>query len=181
MTSRSHFKIGKVKSEVCDLRHNASKKVCVRNRFEKVDYRGIVSSMKNTFWLNLPSKDLPRAQKFFTELGFVMNEQHKSDGMVSMLVGDKSVVVNLFPDAIFQSFSGHAITDTNQSNEVLFSFGANSPDEVDEYARKAVAAGGVIYAKPGYKDGWMYGCGFTDLDGHRWSPLFMDMSKFPKA
>lgn len=63
----------------------------------------------------------------------------------------------------------------------LFSFGANSFEEVDEYARKAVAAGGEMYAKPGCKDGWMYGCGFIDLDGHRWNPLFMDMSKLPKG
>jgi uncharacterized protein len=26
----------------------------------------------------------------------------------------------------------------------------------------------------------MYGCGFSDPDGHRWNPLFMDMSKLPK-
>lgn len=27
---------------------------------------------------------------------------------------------------------------------------------------------------------WMYGAGFTDLDGHRWNVLYMDMSKMPK-
>ena len=25
----------------------------------------------------------------------------------------------------------------------------------------------------------LYGCGFVDLDGHRWSVLFMDMNKMP--
>jgi hypothetical protein len=27
----------------------------------------------------------------------------------------------------------------------------------------------------------MYGCGFADLDGHRWNVLYMDMSKCQKA
>jgi uncharacterized protein len=76
---------------------------------------------------------------------------------------------------------GHQITNTAQSNEVLFSISADSPAEVDELARRAVDAGGILYAKPGYKDGWMHGCGFTDLDGHRWNVLYMDLSKMPKT
>jgi len=27
----------------------------------------------------------------------------------------------------------------------------------------------------------MYGCGFTDPDGHRWNALYMDMSKMAKG
>jgi uncharacterized protein len=26
----------------------------------------------------------------------------------------------------------------------------------------------------------MYGAGFSDLDGHRWNVLFMDMAKLPR-
>lgn len=86
----------------------------------------------------------------------------------------------MFNEDLFQGFiGGHSITNTSQSNEVLFSIGAATPKEVDELAQKAVEAGGSLYAKPGYKDGWMYGCGFTDLDGHRWNVLYMDMSKMP--
>lgn len=54
------------------------------------------------------------------------------------------------------------------------------PAEVDEIARKALDAGANLFANPGYKDGWMYGCGFADLDGHRWNILFMEMSKLPQ-
>jgi predicted lactoylglutathione lyase len=46
--------------------------------------------------------------------------------------------------------------------------------------QKAVKAGGSIYGEPGYSQGWMYGAGFADLDGHRWNVLYMDMSKMPK-
>ena len=110
-----------------------------------------------------------------------MNERHAAPHMVSMFVGNKKTVLNIFSESLFQGFiGGQPITDTRQSNEILFSIGAASPAEVDEMAKKAVEAGGTLYGKPGYKDGWMYGCGFADLDGHRWNILYMDMSKLPK-
>jgi predicted lactoylglutathione lyase len=135
--------------------------------------------MDNDFWLNLASKDLPRAKDFFSKLGFEMNERHNHAGMVSMFIGSKRVVLNLFPAAAMQEFAGCSVTDTSRSVEVLFSLGASSRAEVDDLAKKAVEAGATLYGKPGEKDGWMYGCGFVDLDGHRWNVLYMDMSKMP--
>jgi len=138
--------------------------------------------MQNDLWLNLASKDLKKAKEFFTKLGFAMNDHHAASHMVSMFIGSNKVVVNLFDEKLFQGFiGGQAITNTLNSNEVLFSIGASSPAEVDDLAHKAVEAGGVLYGKPGYKDGWMYGCGFIDLDGHRWNILYMDLNKMPKA
>lgn len=138
--------------------------------------------MKNEFWLNLASKDLPRAKEFFSKLGFEINSRHSAPHMVSMFVGNKNIVLNLFAENLFQGFmGGQNITNTTQSNEILFSIGAASPQEVDEMARKAVDAGATLFGKPGYKDGWMYGCGFADLDGHRWNILYMDMSKMPQG
>jgi len=32
----------------------------------------------------------------------------------------------------------------------------------------AIEAGGTNFGEPGGQE-WMYGCGFADLDGHRWS------------
>ncbi len=46
-------------------------------------------------------------------------------------------------------------------------------------ARKAIEAGGG-FGQPAEIQGWMYGCGFADPDGHRWNVLFRDMSKLPK-
>ena len=137
--------------------------------------------MSNELWLNLPSKDLKKAKEFFVKMGFEMNDRHAGPHMVSMFVGSQRVVVNLFQESLFQQFiGGQSVTDNQQSNEILFSIGAGSPKEVDDMAKKAVDAGGTLYGKPGYKDGWMYGCGIVDLDGHRWNILYMDMSKLPK-
>jgi uncharacterized protein len=38
----------------------------------------------------------------------------------------------------------------------------------------------LIYAEPGESQGWMYAFGFIDLDGHRWSMLYMDIKNIPK-
>ncbi len=46
--------------------------------------------------------------------------------------------------------------------------------------KKVEFAGGSIFGKPSEIDGWMYGAGFADLDGHRWNLLYMDESKMPK-
>lgn len=137
--------------------------------------------MKNELWLNLSSKNLPKAKEFFSKLGFIMNERHQAPHMVSIFIGSNKIVLNLFTEELFQGFmGGQPITNTSKSNEVLFSIGASSPEEVDEIASKVIDAGGVLYGKPGYKDGWMYGCGFVDLDGHRWNILYMDIAKMPK-
>ncbi len=137
--------------------------------------------MQNDLWLNASSKDLNKAKEFFQKMGFVINEKHGNPGMVSLFVGSNKVVLNLFPETTFKMFTNSPVTNTKETTEVLFSIGAGSRAEVDELARKAVDAGGVLYAKPGEKDGWMYGCGFSDLDGHRWNVLYMNMTKLPKG
>ena len=59
----------------------------------------------------------------------------------------------------------------------MISIDAESRQEVEDLAQKVNDAGGVVFAKPAEKQGWMYGCGFSDLDGHRWNVLFMDYSR----
>jgi predicted lactoylglutathione lyase len=136
--------------------------------------------MSGSIWINLPSKNLLTAKKFFTAIGFEMNSAHNAPHMVSMFVGENRLIVNLFDSELFQKFiGGHMVTAPSESSEVLFSIGAGSPEEVDSMARKVESAGGVLYSKPQYTDGWMYGFGFIDTDGHRWNSLYMDMSKMP--
>jgi len=89
-------------------------------------------------------------------------------------------VLLLFPESTLKEFTSHPVTDTTQSSEFMLSFDAESPAEVNEIAQKVTDAGGNVFAKPGEKDGWMYGCGFADLDGHRWNILYMDVAKMPK-
>ena len=86
----------------------------------------------------------------------------------------------LFSEPMFKGFTSNELSDTKKGSEVLFSFDAESTEEVDEMAKKAVVAGGILFSKPAFNQGWMYGCAFADLDGHRWNVLYMDFSKMPK-
>jgi hypothetical protein len=137
--------------------------------------------MTKELWINLPVKDVNKSKEFFTKLGFSFNTQYgDSDESACLIVGVKNVVVMLFAESTFKTFTRHEIADTGQAVEVLLSIDAESREEVDEMARKAAEAGGFVFGEPEEIKGWMYGCGFADLDGHRWNVLYMDMSKMPK-
>lgn len=131
------------------------------------------------FWINLPVKDAGKSKDFFAKLGFTFNPHYNAPNSASMLLGDKGVVVMLFDETTFKGFTNNEIA--TYSNEVLLSIDAQSKEEVDEMARKAVEAGGTSDHKPYDMQGWMYGCMFTDIDGHKWNVLHMDMSKMPKG
>ncbi len=137
--------------------------------------------MTKEFWLNLPVKNVKKSKEFFTKLGFTFNTgPGNTDTSACLVVGSKKIVVMLFEEPLFKSFTMNEVTNTTLATEVLLSFDAESRLEVDEMAIKAVDAGGLLFGKPGEIQGWMYGCGFADLDGHRWNVVFMDMSQLPK-
>ncbi|MDB5209069.1 MAG: extradiol dioxygenase [Flavisolibacter sp.] len=137
--------------------------------------------MTKDIWINLPVKDVNKSKEFFSSLGFRLNTRMgTSADSASFFVGEKNVVLMLFSEAMFKGFTANELADTSKGTEVLFSIDAESTEEVDEMAKKAVDAGGILFSKPALNQGWMYGCAFADLDGHRWNVLYMDFSKMPQ-
>ncbi len=136
--------------------------------------------MTKEMWLNFPVKDLGKTKEFFSRIGFSLNEQHTSGEMACFSVGEKKMTVAFFAEETFRGFTKSEISDARAGAEVLISFDAESREEVDETARKVFEAGGSIFSEPAEIQGWMYGCGFADLDGHRWNVLYMDFSKMPE-
>jgi len=137
--------------------------------------------MVKEFWLSLPVKDIKKSRAFFDKLGFKFNTKNgNTDTSAALMVGEKNVVVMLFEEPAFKGFTNTEVADTKQGTEVLLSFDAQSKEEVDAMAQKAIEAGGKTDHKPYEMQGWMYGCVFTDIDGHKWNVLHMDYSKMPK-
>ena len=138
--------------------------------------------MTKEIWLNLPVKDVLKSRAFYEQIGFTFNpnDDPNNHTMQCMFVGQKNFVVMLFPEETLQQFSRIDLNDTKKTSQFLISIDAESREEVDELTAKAKAAGGLIYAEPTEIQGWMYGSGLTDLDGHRWNTLFMDHKKTPK-
>jgi uncharacterized protein len=138
--------------------------------------------MTKEIWLNLPVKDVAKSKEFFSKLGFSFSSgPGDTADSACLLIGEKNVVVMLFAEHLFKQFAGNEVSDSKQASEILISFDAQSSEEVDEITKKAADAGGTVFAEPSEVQGWMYGSGFSDLDGHRWNILFMDKSKMPKA
>ena len=137
--------------------------------------------MIKELWINLPVKDVNRSRDFFTKIGFTLNAQYgNNDTSASFLVGSKNIVLMLFEESMFRNFTANPLADPKQGTEVLFSIDSQSREEVDELATTVSAAGGTVFSKPAESQGWMYGFGFMDPDGHRWNVLYMDMNKMPK-
>ena len=135
-----------------------------------------------SIWLNLPVRDIKKSKEFFKAIGFRQNPMHENaEHLGSFFIGEHNLVLMLFPEEAFKTFTANAISDTAKGTEILLNIDAQSKEEVDAMAETVRRAGGTIYAEPGESQGWMYAFGFIDLDGHRWSMLYMDMDKMPKG
>ncbi|UCS95803.1 extradiol dioxygenase [Echinicola marina] len=137
--------------------------------------------MMKTIWLNLPVKDIKKSRDFFKAIGFKENPMHENaEHLASFLIGEHNFVMMLFPEKDFKRFTNNEVSDTQKGSEILLNIDAQSKSEVDTMANTVRIAGGKIFAEPGESQGWMYAFGFEDIDGHRWSMLYMDMEKIPK-
>lgn len=137
--------------------------------------------MAKELWINLPVKNVGKSTEFLTQIGFALNTEHgDSEEMACLQVGDKKFNVLLFEENKFQSFTKNDLPDSKKSTQMLISFDAENRDEVDDTARRVFEAGGTIFSEPMEIEGWMYGFGFADLDGHRWNMLYTDASQMPK-
>jgi predicted lactoylglutathione lyase len=130
--------------------------------------------MSTKIFVNLPVKNLDASMAFFSSLGYTFNKQF-TDSTAACLVISDDIYSMLITEDKFKQFTPKAISDTKKSSEVLIGLSCQSREQVDDLVRKAVAAGGKIYAQS--KDyGFMYQHGFEDLDGHLWEVFWMDPS-----
>ena len=118
-------------------------------------------------WLNIPIKDLNKTKSFFESLGFELVRE--ADDMVGFEVGAKKTPIMMVEESFFQKYAGASASDTTKGSELLISIDVETIEDVDETAEKVRAAGGTIFSEPSEIDGWMYGFGFSDPDGHRWN------------
>ncbi|MEZ0307607.1 MAG: VOC family protein [Ramlibacter sp.] len=133
--------------------------------------------MSRKIFVNLPIKNMERSQAFFRSLGFSFNPQFTNEQGACMVVSD-DIFVMLLVEPFFQTFTKKAIADATKTTEVLVCLSCESRAEVDSLVKKALAAGGTS-PNPPQDHGFMYGHGFTDLDGHIWELAYMDMSAVP--
>jgi uncharacterized protein len=123
-------------------------------------------------FLNLPVADLERAKRFFGELGFTFNARFTDDRAACMVVSDQAYVMLLQRD-FFATFTSRPVADAGAPVEAIVALSAESREDVDDVAERALRAGGSPAREP--KDhGFMYERSFHDPDGHLWEVMWMD-------
>ncbi|MEU9049601.1 MULTISPECIES: VOC family protein [unclassified Streptomyces] len=125
-------------------------------------------------FLNLPVNDLGASKKFFTELGYSINEQFSDDTTASVVISE-TIVAMVHTHEKYAQFTKKQIADATKTSEVLIALSSESREKVDELVEKAVAAGGSVTGET-QDHGFMYGRAFDDLDGHTWEVVWMDPS-----
>jgi uncharacterized protein len=138
------------------------------------------AAMATMTFVNLPVKDLSKATEFFSSLGFSFDPQFTDENATRMIISDEASVM-LIVEPFFGGFiAPQDIADTSKSREVIVGLSADSREQVDDLADKALAAGAQALSEPDDQD-FMYMRGFRDLDGHQWSFIYMDMSAIPEG
>ncbi|MEU2914699.1 VOC family protein [Streptomyces massasporeus] len=123
-------------------------------------------------FVNLCTADLGASKKFFTELGFTINEQFSDDTTASVVISE-TIVVMVHTKEKYSQFTKKDIADSRKSSEVLIALSSESREKVDELVEKAVAAGGSVSGET-QDHGFMYGRAFDDVDGHTFEVVWMD-------
>jgi len=127
--------------------------------------------MNRIVFINLPTKDVPRARAFYTALGFTVNEQFSGETSVCIVVSD-TIKLMFLEESFFATFSPKPVCDTSKFLEVLNCLTCSSRAEVDEMIRKAVNAGGSVFEEAEER-GLMYQHSFLDPDGHGWNLIHL--------
>ncbi|MGH3477737.1 MAG: VOC family protein [Nocardioidaceae bacterium] len=131
--------------------------------------------MSRLTFVNLPVKDVAKAREFFTAIGFEFNDQFADENTNCMVISEQAYVM-LHAEPTFEMYAEGAVADPATAREVLLGVSADSRADVDDLIAKIAAAGGTTGDL--VDQGPMYMQPFHDIDGHRWSVTYMDMSAF---
>ena len=130
--------------------------------------------MSRKIFVNLAVADLERSVEFFSELGFAFDPRFSDETATCMIVSDEAFVM-LLHESRFGDFTKKHLADSSVQIEAIVGVSAQTREEVDELADKALAAGGSPASDPIEMD-FMYGRSFQDPDGHQWEVIWMDPS-----
>jgi predicted lactoylglutathione lyase len=126
-----------------------------------------------SIWANLATNNLGQTKKFYTELGFKLNDSDSSQAkeLVSFSFGEKGFIINFFLRDSLQKNTHTAISDLKNGNEIIFSLSAESKEEVNEWVDLVKKAGGKVMVEP-YEIMHGYTFVFSDPEGHKFNVLY---------
>ncbi len=126
----------------------------------------------SSIFVNLPVADLEASTAFYTAVGYTVNPLFSNDDAACIVMSD-NIYVMLLTKPFFETFTDKPIIDARTHVQVLNAIDVESREAVDEWAEKALTAGGSE-PRPAQDMGFMYSRDIQDPDGHIWEPLWMD-------
>ncbi len=129
--------------------------------------------------VNLSVRDLAATRRFYTGVGFTIDETY-SDEQCLCIVVSPTIYVMALDHERFADFVATPIADPRRTTQVLNCLSMASRADVDAFVAAALANGGSEHPYPaGLADGTgpagedMHGAAVTDPDGHVWEVLYM--------
>lgn len=122
-------------------------------------------------WANFGVKDLERTTQFYTALGFKSNG--RSDDLTSFFFGENNFIIHFFKKEVLSKNLGLEISDSEKSNEIIFTISAETKEEVDRWSEKIKNSEGKLISNPEEFGDNYYGFIFADPDGHKFNVFMM--------
>lgn len=130
--------------------------------------------MSTKLFVNLVTDDLPAARAFYEALGWEINPMFSDDNAISVVISEENYLMVLrreFYDTFLEG-TGKTSGDAKSSSLAMVAFSLDSREAVDEFGKRARAAGAKIGKTTDL--GFMYQIQFDDLDGNHFEPFYMD-------
>ncbi len=127
-------------------------------------------------FLNLPVKDLEKAQRFYEALGFTMNPVFTDEGQ-KCLVWSEEIFVMLQSFAFSDKHVSKPRANFHHVSGPSFTLPLASESQVFEGIQKGIQAGGVARS-PNVDESFMTLRSIEDPDGHIWGLMYLDMQQF---
>lgn len=130
--------------------------------------------MGQMIFVNLPTSDLARADKFYEALGFTKNPTFSDENATSWII-DENIFVMVLRQEFFSSFlvNGDQPALGSGGREVLNALSAETREGVDDFVARAEAGGGSVYRPTDEPFPGMYQGAVQDPDGHVWEISWM--------
>lgn len=131
--------------------------------------------MKPGIWANMPVKSIKKTIRFYTALG-MKPLGPTTDKLVCFKFTSDAFVINFFKKSTFKKSVENDVANAKKHSEIIFTIGADSEKEVNDWTKKVKEAKGKIHLKPTKIPGG-YNMVFADPDGHRFNVFMMQATK----
>ena len=136
--------------------------------------------MSRMIFVNLPSTDLARSDRFYSALGWRRNPAFSDDSAVCM-VWSETIHAMLLTVERWRTFCERDIPDAHHSAQVMLALNLEDRAAVDSLAGIAGVSGGSSDPNPPQDHGFMVSRSVADPDGHIWELFWMDPASVPQT